>query len=58
MKRSAGFSGQPLSRATIFEVVYVDDLVVVAVENQRHSLLFFFTAFLLNGLANCSRAHS
>jgi hypothetical protein len=44
--------------AMVFEVVYVDDPVVVAVENQRHNLLFFFTAFLLKRLANCSRTHS
>jgi len=44
--------------AMVFEVVYVDDLVVVAMENQRNSLLFFFTAFLLKRLANYSRTHS
>jgi hypothetical protein len=31
--------------AMVFEVVYVDDLVVVAIENQRHSLLFFLLSF-------------
>jgi len=44
--------------AMVFEIVYVDDLVVVAVENRRHSLLSFFTAFLLKRPANCSRTHS
>ena len=35
--------------AMVFELVYVDDLVVVAVENQRHSLLFFLLPFFSNG---------
>jgi hypothetical protein len=44
--------------AMVFEVVYVDDLVVVATENQRHSLLFLFAVLLLKRLANYSRTHS